>query len=87
MADFGRYLFPYEDYSEYYDNNADAGFDMFERLPGVEFLDEDERAIAFALFYANFVEDQHHREDFFDYMNMDDRDFPWEEWREWMGYE
>ena len=27
------------------------------------------------------------REEFFDYMGIDDRDFDWQEWREVMGYD
>jgi hypothetical protein len=79
--------FAYEVYSPYYENNVDAGFDMFDRIPGVQFLDTEDRADSFELFYENFVENGHDREAFFEYMGMEPRDFPWEEWREWMGYD
>jgi hypothetical protein len=76
-----------EHYPDFYDQNDVAGFDMFDRIPGTEYLDYDEYHEAFDLFYAGFVESGGDREAFFDYMNMSDRDFPWEDWREWMGYE
>jgi hypothetical protein len=80
--------FPYEDYGPYYENNVDAGFDMFDRLPGTEYLTEDERSEAFELFYNGYVDgDGHSRDEFLDYMGMEEADFPWEDWREWMGYE
>jgi hypothetical protein len=83
--------FPYDEYSDYYENNVDAGFDMFDRLPGSEFLTGEERAEAFELFYEGYVmtgnADQEAREEFLDYMGMTEEDFPWEDWREWMGYE
>jgi hypothetical protein len=81
---------PYEEYSDYYENNVDAGFDMFERLPGVEFLETDERQQAFELFNEGFVVEGsslESREAFLDFMGMEDEDFPWEDWRDWMGYE
>lgn len=94
-ADDGDFDFNYEDYSAYYENNVDAGFDMFDRLPGSEFLSAEERAEGFQLFYEAFVENAggHAREDFYDFWGFDydahgnAYDFPWEDWREWMGYE
>lgn len=82
--DFDDYT--YEEYHDYYENNVDAGFDMFDRLPGTEFLSTEERAEAFELFYSGFVEGGD-RSEFLEFMNMEESDFPWEDWREWMGYE
>jgi hypothetical protein len=83
--DIGDYS--YEEYSKYYENNEEAGFDMFDRLPGTEFLNEEERAEAFELFYEGFVESGGDRDAFLDYMGLEESDFPWEDWLEWMGYE
>lgn len=79
--------FSYERYREYYEHNLEAGFDMFDRLPGVEFLDTGERAELFEKFNEGFVTPGGDREPFFDMMGMEVADFPWEDWLEWMGYE
>jgi hypothetical protein len=86
---YGNHEFNYDQYSLYYEGNQDSGFDMWDRVPGTEFLDASEREAAFDAFYDAFVENVggHSREDFFEIMNMEVEDFPWEDWREWMGYE
>jgi hypothetical protein len=89
MPDIEGFSFPVEDYPEYYANNEEAGFDFFDRIPGTEYLTNEEAATAFAYFYEGFVNNESgiSHSMFFDYMGMQERDFPWEEWREWMGYE
>lgn len=95
MATDDDFDFPYEEYEKYYENNLDAGFDIFDRLPGSEFLTPEERAEGFELFNAAFVENEGSgaREAFYDFWGFDyddagnAYDFPWEDWREWMGYE
>lgn len=77
----------YGEHPDYYENNLEAGFDMFDRLPGSEFLEDDERAYFFELFNDAFVEDSTSREQFFEEFGMEESEFPWEDWREWMGYE
>jgi hypothetical protein len=78
----------YEEYRDYYENNVDSGFDFMERLPGWEWLEQDERQEAFELFNAGFLDDGNGtREDFFEFYGMTEDEFPWDEWREWMGYE
>jgi hypothetical protein len=86
---YGNHEFDYEQYSLFYEGNQDSGFDIWDRIPGSEFLDANERVEAFDRFYDAFVENAggHSREDFFTYMGMEQEDFPWEDWREWMGYD
>lgn len=87
MDAFDENFNDYYQYPDYYEHNIEAGFDMFDRIPGTEFLESDERADAFALFYDAFVETGGDREAFFDYMGLDSSDFPWADWLDWMGYE
>lgn len=76
--------------------------DVFGDIPGTDFFDTyaDERyaqelyAVGFGYTAAEYDamgidEDMVHaaREDFFDYMGLEWDDFPWDEWREAMGYE
>lgn len=86
--DFPGYReFANEEYADYYERSEAAGYDMFDRIAGTEFLDADERAEAFVLFYEGFAESGGDRDAFLDYMGIDAADFPWEDWAEWMGYE
>lgn len=83
-----EFEWPYEEYQEYYDGIEQAGFDVWDYVPGIEFMDAEDQAVAFQLFYMGFIEnDGRSRDDFFDFMGMEDADFPWEDWRDWMGYE
>lgn len=77
----------YAEHREYYENNIESGFDMFDRLQGTEFLEPDERAYFFELFNDAFVDGSVSRDMFFEEFGMEPGDFPWEDWREWMGYE
>jgi hypothetical protein len=93
MADF-------ESFEDWYSLTPEGEDNIWWDVPGTEFLDDVEREEAFQLFYTGFVDrdissDERFsaRMDFADYMGFvldDDQniiDFPWEEWREWMGYE
>lgn len=77
----------YDEYHDYYENNIESGFDIWEVMPGTDYMSDEENHIAFHLFYEGFVEPGGDRDAFFDYMGMDPGDFPWEDWLEWMGYE
>ncbi|HVH71543.1 MAG TPA: hypothetical protein VNB49_10585 [Candidatus Dormibacteraeota bacterium] len=75
--------------------------DFYDHIPGTGYLDADEQRTAEALFETGFTlhaedyeamgltEDQVDaiREEFFDYLGIDEADFDWEGWREAMGYE
>jgi hypothetical protein len=81
-----------EDFPEYYpedyrDQIRHEDFDVFDRLPGVEWLDESEREDVFEAFWHGFIENDWDRSYFFDMTGMDQGDFPWEDWREFMGYD
>lgn len=76
----------YDEYPEYYDNVHDSGMDFWDYIPGTQFLDAEESQTAFDLFYEGFMVENGDREAFFEYMGMEEDDFPWEDWREFMGY-
>jgi hypothetical protein len=75
--------------------------DLFEGTPGTDALENWEQGHVEALFQAGFThhaEDYEAlglsedaveaiRQEFFDYMGLDDYEFDWEGWREAMGYE
>lgn len=75
--------------------------ELFEATPGTDALEDYERGHVEDLFEAAFTisaedydamgldpEQVHmYREEFFEYMGMDEADFDWDEWREAMGYE
>lgn len=86
-------------YEEYLDN---PGFDdwgegfqeAFEALPGISYFRDYEYERAEGMFYEGWVDrdaspdDRHDaREDFFEYTGLTMEDFPWDEWREAMGYD
>lgn len=76
-------------YPLYAEHTAESGFNIWDRLPGTEFLTDEETRHAFDLFYEGFVEggNPDARQDFLDYFGYDEGDFNWEDWREWMGYD
>jgi hypothetical protein len=75
--------------------------ELFDNVPGADYLSSGEQGYAEALFEAGFThtgeeydqmglsedEVQAIRDEFFDYMGIDASDFDWQEWREAMGYE
>jgi hypothetical protein len=75
--------------------------DFFDEIPGTDYLDDDEQRIVEALFEEGFThtaeeyeamglsedEVQAIRDEFFDYMGLEEYEFDWEGWREAMGYE
>lgn len=75
--------------------------DFFDEIPGTDYLDDQEESIVEALFEAGFThtaeeyeamgmsedEVQAIRDEFFEYMGLEDYEFDWEGWREAMGYE
>ncbi len=80
----------------------DAGHqDFFEDLPGVPYLDDEQRDYAETLYDVAFTHTAEEleamgysmddvgaiREEFFDSLGIDAADFDWEGWREAMGYE
>lgn len=80
-----------EDFPDYYpedykDDIRLHDFDMMDRIAGTEYLDPDEYEQVFEAFYHGFVENDWDRSYFFDLTQMDQADFPWEDWREFMGY-
>lgn len=83
-------------------NDWDGSFQaLFDDIPGTGYLEDHEVGHVEALFEAGFThtaaeyeamgfsEDdvQAIREEFFDYLGIDEADFDWEGWREAMGYE
>jgi len=85
---------PYEDW--------DSGFqDVWKNIPGTQALEDWEIGHAEALYEVGFTYDAIQleamgysendvaaiREEFFDYLGIDEADFEWEGWREAMGYE
>lgn len=93
MADF-------ESFNDWYDLTPPGEDNIWDQLPGTEFLTADETEHLFQLFYDGFVDrdmgsDARHdaRLEFAEEMGYvidsdgNIPDFPWEEWREWMGYE
>lgn len=75
--------------------------DFFDEIPGTDYLDDQESDYAETLFEAGFThtaeeyesmglsEDavQAIRDEFFEYMGLEEYEFDWEGWREAMGYE
>jgi hypothetical protein len=75
--------------------------ELWDIVPGTDYVPSDELAEAQTLYAIGFgyradeydqmgltpetVYDM--RQQFFDYMGMSDDQFPWDEWREAMGYE
>jgi hypothetical protein len=84
-----RYEEEFPDYytEDYREHIYQHDFDLFDRLAGVEWLDQEERAEVFEAYYHGFIENDWDREYFFELTSMDPADFPWEDWREFMGYE
>lgn len=85
---------PYEDW--------DSGFqDVFENTPGTQALEDWEVGHVEALFEVGFTYDAIEleamgyseddvsaiRDEFFDYLGIDEADFDWDGWREAMGYD
>lgn len=85
---------PYEDW--------DSGFqDVFESTPGTQALEDWEQGHVEALFEVGFTYDAIEleamgyseddvsaiRDEFFDYLGIDEADFDWDGWREAMGYD
>lgn len=75
--------------------------DFFDEIPGTDYLNSEESSYAEALFDTGFThtaeeyeamglsEDavQAIRDEFFEYMGLEEYEFDWEGWREAMGYE
>lgn len=84
-----------------YDDWDSSFQDMFDDIPGADYLSSEEANYAEALFEAGFThtgeeyesmgmsEDdvQAIRDTFFDFMGIEASDFDWEAWREAMGYD
>lgn len=84
-----------------YSDWDDSFRELFDATPGTDALEDHEAGYVEDLFDIAFthsaeeydameldpsvVEDM--RQEFFDYMGMDEYDFDWEGWREAMGYE
>jgi len=81
---------------------SDERQDLFGEIPGTAYFDDyaEERiaqdlyAVGFGYTAAEYDQmgidaDQVHaaREEFFDFMGLEWDDFPWDEWREAMGYD
>lgn len=66
--------------------------DLWYHVPGVEFLTNSEYAQAYPMFfqgledvkYGSSPQSSQHMQDFLEYMGMTERDFPWDEFREWI---
>lgn len=76
-----------------YDDWSDEFREVWEDLPGIPLFRDFEREQAEDLFYSAFVdkgltkeERDSAREEFFDYTGLPEEMFPWDEWREAMGY-
>lgn len=83
--------------------DLDSGYkDLFEDIPNTDYFEYDwERDYAQELFERGFGHSSEDydalgltpeevtaaREEFFDFMGMEIDDFPWDDWREEMGYE
>jgi hypothetical protein len=79
-------------YGEFESNLGPNDENIWNYVPGTEFLDPYETDVAFGYFWDGFgkndlTEDERAqaRAEFFFYMDMDEGDFPWEDWREWYG--
>lgn len=73
---------------------SDDGRDIiWQHVPAIEFLDNEEFAEAYPLFFAAMEDARYgtapqvsdNFSDFLAYMGLDIGDFPWEEFREWMA--
>lgn len=79
---------------------SEEHIEIFNEIPGTEYLEGDDRLYAQDLYELGFGHteadydalgidpDTVHqaREDFFDFMGLEYDDFPWDDWREAMGY-
>lgn len=91
MAHFANY----DSYDEYQANvDTDYSVDVWDHVPGIDYLNDAETESAFYFFNEGWMSNDNDYEDrklareyFFEYMNMNDGDFPWEAWAEAMGYE
>jgi hypothetical protein len=79
------------EFEEWY--NLTDDFNPWDYIPGVELLEPEERDLAFEYFYEGFInraqspdEREAARDIFFDYLGLAEENFPWEDWREFMGY-
>lgn len=84
-----------------YEEWSDEFQDLWDHTPGTDALESFEEGHAETLFEAGFThswdelesmgmtpEDIYAiREEFFDYMGLEEADFDWEGWREAMGYD
>lgn len=84
-----------------YDDWDDQFREMFNDIPGADYLSSEESNYAEALFDAGFTHTsdelealglsmddvQAIRDEFFEFMGIDAADFDWEAWREAMGYD
>lgn len=84
-----------------WDDWSDAFLDVYEATPGIADLEDWETGHVEALYEAGFTHSAEEyeamglseddvaaiREEFFDYLGIDESDFDWEGWREAMGYE
>lgn len=75
--------------------------DLFWQVPGADYIENTDLDYAQAIYAAGFGyhaedydgmgfdRDAVHaaREDFFNFMGLEWEDFPWDEWREAMGYD
>lgn len=76
--------------------------ELFESIPGVDYFEsDDEQSIAESFFaigwgfkaseYESMGIDKYSveaaRQEFLDWMQLDEDSFPWDEWREIMGYD
>jgi len=82
----------YDDYQQHVD--ADYSVDVWDHVPGIDYLNDTETETAFFYFNEGWLMDSNSEDDrviareyFFEYMNMSDLDFPWEAWAEAVGYE
>lgn len=84
-----------------YDEWDDQFRELFDGVPGADYLSSEEANYAEALFEAGFTHTnaeldalgfsmddvQAIRDEFFEFMGIEYTDFDWEGWREAMGYE
>lgn len=76
-----------------YDDWSSEFQGVWDELPGIPFFRDYEREQAEDLFDSAFVdqslsraEREQAREDFFDFTGLPEYMFPWEDWKEAMGY-
>jgi hypothetical protein len=84
-----------------YSDWGDSFQELYDTTPGTDALEDHERGYVEDLFDIAFTHSAEEydamglspdvvegmRDEFFDYMGMDEADFDWEGWREAMGYE